>query len=263
LSGLGNELVKPGRLVIPTGLTSGLLGGACAIVRLRRGFGLTLGLALGWPRRAVGDGGLVLTLEGPVYGGEVGFELAPPPHHGLWLTVGFSLLLFRSLLREPAALQLGPGLSGCFPSGAGAGGPFLITGVRGFHVLALGRHVAGKGFRIGRSGRVVLDIGVGGLMPGVSLGLRSKTQFPRHVGRGAGKSAFPVEDPGLQLALGHEADGLRLVAYFQGPDRGLAQVFEFGIAAVRFGCDGLAGVGDPGGFAVGGGGRGPPGVFLA
>ena len=38
---------------------------------------------------------------------------------------------------------------------------------------------------------------------------------------------------------------------------------EFGVAAVRFGCDGLAGVGDPGGFPVGGGGRGPPGVVLA
>jgi hypothetical protein len=53
------------------------------------------------------------------------------------------------------------------------------------------------------------------------------------------------------------------VAYFQGADRRSAQVVQFGVAAVRFGCDGLAGVGDPGGFPVGSRGRSPPGVFLA
>ena len=36
-----------------------------------------------------------------------------------------------------------------------------------------------------------------------------------------------------------------------------------GVAAVRFGRDGLAGVGNAGGFPVGRGGRGAPGVVLA
>ena len=54
-----------------------------------------------------------------------------------------------------------------------------------------------------------------------------------------------------------------MVVYFQGTDRGLAQVVEFGVAAVRCGCDGLAGVGDAGGFPVGRGSSGPPGVVLA
>jgi hypothetical protein len=53
------------------------------------------------------------------------------------------------------------------------------------------------------------------------------------------------------------------VAYFQGADRGLEQVAQFGVAAVRCGCDGLAGVGDPGGFPVGRRRCGPPGVVLA
>jgi hypothetical protein len=62
--------------------------------------------------------------------------------------------------------------------------------------------------------------------------------------------------------VAHAAEGLGFVADFQGADRGLAQAFEFGVAAVRPGCDGLAGVGDPGGFPVGGG-RGAPGIVLA
>ena len=40
----------------------------------------------------------------------------------------------------------------------------------------------------------------------------------------------------------------------------MAEVVEFGVAAVRFGRDGLAGVGNAGGFPVG---RGAPGVVLA
>ena len=199
----------------------------------------------------------LLALEGPVDGGEVGFELAPPLRRGLWFLFGLGVPLSGCLLRELAPLQFGPGFPGCFPPAAGAGGPFLVAGVRGFELLALGGQVPGERRRVRRSGRVVPDLGVGGLLPGVGFGLGGEPQFPGHVRRGAGQGAVPVEDPGLQLALAHAADDLGFVAYFQGADRGSAQVVQFGVAAVRFGCDGLAGVGDPGGFPVGSSRRRP------
>ena len=162
----------------------------------------------------------MLALDGPVHGGEVGFELAPPLHHGLRFAFGLGLPLSGCLLREPAPLQLGPGFPGCFPPAAGVGGPCLVAGVRGFELLALGGHVAGERLGVRRSGLVVPDLGVGGLLPGVGFGLGGEPQFPGDVGRGAGQGAVPVEDPGLELALGHAADDLGFVAYFQGADRG-------------------------------------------
>ena len=98
------------------------------------------------------------------------------------------------------------------------------------------------------------------MLPSVGFGLCGEPEFAGDVGRGAGQAAFCVKDPGLELAVGHAADDLGFVLYFQGADGGPAQVVEFGVAAARFGRDGLAGVGDPGGFPVDGRGRGPPGI---
>jgi len=80
----------------------------------------------------------VLALDGPVDGGEVGFELAPPLHDGLRFLFGFGLPLLCCLLCELPPLPFGPGLSGCFPSVAGAGGPCLVAGVRRFEMPAPG-----------------------------------------------------------------------------------------------------------------------------
>ena len=82
---------------------------------------------------------------------------------------------------------------------------------------------------------VVPDVGVGGLLPGVGLGLGGEPELAGDVGRGAGLGAFGVEGAGFELAAGHAADDGGFVAYFQGADRGLAHVLEFGVAAVRFG----------------------------
>jgi hypothetical protein len=129
--------------------------------------------ALGRPRLAHGDRGLALALDGPVHR-EVGFELAPPLHHGLWFVFGLGLPLSGCLMRELPPLQLGPGFPGCFPPAAGVDGPFLVAGVRGFELFAPGRRVPGERRRARRFGRVVPDLGVGGLLPGVSLGLRGE-----------------------------------------------------------------------------------------
>lgn len=97
------------------------------------------------------------------------------------------------------------------------------------------------------------------LRNGLSLGLGVPLGWPGVARRDCG---LVLEDLGLELAVGHGAEDLGVVAQFQGADRGLAQVVEFGVAAVRLGGDGLAGVGDADGFPVGGG-RGTPGVVLA
>ena len=70
----------------------------------------------------------------------------------------------------------------------------------------------GSGDLDGGVERVSPDVGVGGLLPCVGLGLRDEPQFPGDVGRGAGQGAVPVEDPGLELAAGHAPHHLRFVA---------------------------------------------------
>jgi hypothetical protein len=164
--------------------------------------GLGLCRALGRPRLACGDRGLVLALDGPFHRGEAGFQLAPPLDDGSRFSFGLGLPLFCCLLRELPPLQLGPGFPGCFPPAAGADSPFLVAGVRGFELLSLGRQLAGERLGACRSGRAVPHLGVGEFLPGVGFGLRGEPQFPGEVRRGAGQGAVPVEDPGLELAVG-------------------------------------------------------------
>jgi hypothetical protein len=66
-------------------------------------------------------------------------------------------------------------------------------------LLALGCHVARERRRARRSGLVMLDLGVGGLLPGVGFGLGGEPQLAGDVGRGADEGAIPVEDPGFEL----------------------------------------------------------------
>jgi hypothetical protein len=118
------------------------------------------------------------------------------------------------VLREAAPLQLDSGFPGCFPPVAGVGGPCLVAGVGGFELLALGCHVARERRRARRSGLVVLDLGVGGLLPGVGFGLGGEPQLAGDVGRGPDEGAILVEDPGFELAVGHAAGDLGFVADF-------------------------------------------------
>jgi hypothetical protein len=157
-------------------------------------------------------GGLLLPFDGAVDGGDVGFELAPPLRRGRRFPFGLGLPLSGCLLRESAPLQFGLGFPGCFPSRAGVGGPCLVAGVGGFELLAAGGQVARERSRGRRSGRVVPDLGVGGLLPGVGLGPGGKPQVPGDVRRGGGYGAVPVEDPGLELTVGHAARDFGFVA---------------------------------------------------
>ena len=110
---------------------------------------------------------------------------------------------------------------------------------------------------------VVLGSDVGGLPVGVGFGLGGEPQLAADVGRGGGAGALALEGACFEFAAVQAAEDVGFVADLQGGEDGLAHGFEFGVAAVRLGCDGLAGVGDPGGFAVGGGGAGAAGVFGA
>ena len=126
----------------------------------------------------------------------------------------------------------------------------------------IGGELAGEDRCVCGPGLVVAGGGVGGLLPGVGFGLGGEAELARDVRRGAGLGAFGLAGAGFELAAGHAADDGGFVAYLQGADRGQAHAFEFGAAAVRKERDGLLGVGDPGGFPVGGGRCGPAGVFL-
>ena len=189
--GAAKQPVKPGCLVIRAGLAISLGGGPGLLSRSGTG------LASGWELRS---GGQALpaaiaawcsrsmarfTAAGP------GFELAPPLHHAL--RSAFGLPLLRYLPGEPAPAQFGPGLTGCFPPPASVRSPRLIASVRGFELLAPGRYVAGERLRARRFGQVVLDLAVGGLLPGVGLGLRGEPQFPGDIGRSPSLGSFPVD----------------------------------------------------------------------
>jgi hypothetical protein len=75
----------------------------------------------------------------------------------------------------------------------------------------------------------------GSLLPGVGFGLGGEPELGGYVGRGGDLGAFGVQDAGFEIAVAHAADDVGFVADFQGADRGLPHVFEFGVAAVRAG----------------------------
>jgi hypothetical protein len=108
-----------------------------------------------WPGFSGVDGALVLAADGAFCGFGVGLELAPPsgrrPRLVLWLWFAFRPGL-------PASCELGPGLPGCLPGGAGTGGPVLVPGVAGFEPLPFGCQLPGKGLGAGRAGLVVLGL---------------------------------------------------------------------------------------------------------
>ena len=162
-----------------------------------------------------------------------------------------------------ASLEFGPGFPGGFPGAVGVGGPLLVSGVADFEPLPFGGQLPGEGLGAGRAGFVVLRLGVCGLLQGVGFGLRGEAQCPAYVGRGAGLGAFPGEDSCFQLAAVQAADDVGFVADLQRSKYCITHVLEFGVAAVRLEGDGLIGVGDPGGFPVGGGQACAAGVFLA
>jgi hypothetical protein len=78
-------------------------------------------------------------------------------------------------------------------------------------------------------GVVVAGGGVGGSLPGVGFGLGGEPELSGDVGRGAVLGAFGLEGAGFELAMGHTADDVIFVAYFQGADGGQAHGFEFGL----------------------------------
>ena len=81
--------------------------------------------------------------------------------------------------------------------------PCLVGGVRGLEPGRLRGHLAGQCPGVRGRGLVVLGCGVGGLPPGVGLGLRGEPQLAAHVRRRGRLGALAVEDPGLELAAGH------------------------------------------------------------
>ena len=110
---------------------------------------------------------------------------------------------------------------------------------------------------------VAPGLGLGGLPKGVGFGLRSEPELAADVGRGDSTGALAAEGSCFEFAAVQTADDVGFVADLQRGEDCLAHGFEFGVAAVRLEGDGLFGVGDPGGFPVGGGGAGAAGVFLA
>ena len=123
--------------------------------------------------------------------------------------------------------------------------------------------MGGKSCGIGCGGVVVPGAGVGRLLPGIGFGLGGEPQPRADVRRSGGAGALTVEGSCFKLAAVQATEDVGFVADLQRDEDGLAHGFELRVAAVRHGCDGLSGVGDPGGFAVGGGGAGAAGVFLA
>jgi hypothetical protein len=204
----------------------------------------------------------VLAGIGAVHGLGVRLELLPPSGHLLRFV--FRPQLWSALwVGMPSSLKFSCGFPGCVSGGVSIGGPLLVSGVAGFEALAFGGQLCGEGCSSGRCGWVVLSAGAGGLLEGVGFGLRGEAQLAADVGRGGGAGAFALKDSCFELAAVQAAEDIGFVADLQGSEDRLAHGFEFGVAPVRLGGNGLVGVGDPGGFPVRRGDTGAAGVFLA
>jgi hypothetical protein len=67
----------------------------------------------------------------------------------------------------------------------------LVSGVGGFKALAFAGQLGGESCGAGRSGLIVLGLGVGGLPVGVGFGLRGEPKLPADVGRAAARACSP------------------------------------------------------------------------
>ena len=139
----------------------------------------------------------------------------------------------------------------------------LVPGAGDFEALAFGGQLGGESGGAGHGVVVVLGAGVSGLPVGVGFGLRGEPKLPADVGRGGGAGALALASLCFELAAAQAADDVGFVADLEGGEDGLAHGFELGVAAMRLEGGGLVGVGDPGGFPVGGGQAGAAGIFLA
>jgi hypothetical protein len=204
----------------------------------------------------------VLAGIGTIHGLGVCLDLLPPSGHQLRLA--FGLRMWPVVwLGVPSSLQFGCGVPGRIPGGVGTGGPLLVPGVGGFEAVAFGGQLGGEDGSAGRSSVVVPGLGVGGLPVGVGFSLGGKPELAADVGRGGGAGALALEDACFEFAVVQAADDVGFVADLQGGEDGPAHRFEFGVAAVRLEGGRLVGIGDPGGFAVGGGQSCAAGVFGA
>ena len=170
---------------------------------------------------------------------------------------------FAAWLGVSASLQFGGGLPGCIPGGAGVGGPLLVAAVIGLGALAFGGQVCGESGSAHRAGVIAPGVGIGGLLQHVGFGLRSESQLAADVRRGGGASALTLESSCFEVAAVQAADDVSFVADLQRGKYRLPHGFKLGVATMRLEGDGLVRVGDPGGFAVGGGGARAAQVFRA
>jgi hypothetical protein len=129
----------------------------------------------------------------------------------------------------------------------------LVSGAADFEALAFSGQLRGEGGRADRAGVITPGVGIDGLPAGVSFSLRGEPQLGADVARSGSAGTFTVKDSCFELAAVQATEDLGLVADLQRCEDGFPHDFEFGVAAVRFEGDGLSGVGDPGGFAIGGG----------
>jgi len=163
-----------------------------------------------------------------------------------------------------SSLQFGCRFPGCVPGGAGVGGVLLVSGAGGFEEPAAGGQPCGEGHGAGRADVVVAGLGVGELPAGVGFGLGGEPELAADVGRGGRLGALALQDACFEFAAVQAAEDVGFVADLQGGKDGRAHGFEFRVSAVRREGYSLVGVGDPGGFTIGGGGgSGAADVFRA
>jgi hypothetical protein len=180
----------------------------------------------------------VLAGIGAIHGLSGCFWLVPPSCH--WLLFVFRLRIWSAVwLSVLASSQFGCGFFCCMPSGAGVGGPLVVAGVGGFEAVAFGGQMRGEGGGAGRADGVVPGLGVGALLVGVGFGVDGKAELAADVGWGGGAGALALKGSRLEYATVQAAEDVGFVADLQGGEDGCAHGFQFRVAAVRLGGDGL------------------------